>query len=208
MKQNAEPKIVRWPSDQETAAAFEAYALAIGKVAHAWNYLHEKLGQLFVVLAGGERAVSLAIWYSTQNDRAQRNMLRAAVNGWNPSHWEELPKATADLEWLLDRADEVAEHRNNAVHAPCSLYVGGRKDGGSEMGAAFFSGNPRAKKLRGKRLLEEFEWCERYAETLSRFTGQLETAIAFSGTYPWPKRPSKPSRKTNDTPRQGDAKQP
>ncbi len=32
-----EPKIVRWPTDEERTAAFEAYALAVGKVAHAWN---------------------------------------------------------------------------------------------------------------------------------------------------------------------------
>ena len=38
------------------------------------------------------------------------------------------------------------------------------------MGAAFFNGNPRAKKLMGKELLVEFAWCEAYAETLSRFT--------------------------------------
>jgi hypothetical protein len=120
----------------------------------------------------------------------------AAVNAM-PSRWEALPRAPADLKWLLDRVDEVAEHRNNAVHAPCTLYVGGGEDGGSEMGAAFFNGNSRARKLMGKRLLVEFDWCERYAENLSVFAQKLTTAITFSERYPWPNRPSKPTRKAN-----------
>ena len=44
-------KIIKWPTDDEMKVAFEAYALALGKVAFSWNYLHEKLGQLF---AGSE----------------------------------------------------------------------------------------------------------------------------------------------------------
>jgi hypothetical protein len=31
-------RIVKWPSDIEVKTAFEAYAAAVGKVAHAWNY--------------------------------------------------------------------------------------------------------------------------------------------------------------------------
>jgi hypothetical protein len=32
---------------EQTKKAFEEYALALGKVAHAWNYLHEKLGRFW-----------------------------------------------------------------------------------------------------------------------------------------------------------------
>ena len=193
--QESQPHIVKWPSDEETRAAFEAYTLALGKVAHAWNYLHEKLGQLFVVISGADRNIALAIWYSTNSDRTQREMLRAAVAATSVDRWKTLPKAQEHLTWLLDRADELAEQRNNAIHAPCSLYIGGGENGGAEMGAAFFYGHPRARKLMGKKLLVEFDWCERYAETLSRFTKKLETAIAFAGQYPWPDLPSKPARK-------------
>jgi hypothetical protein len=87
---------------------------------------------------------------SVKSDRAQRDMLRAAVNATNSERSKRLPKAPANLKWLLDRADALAEDRNNAVHAPCSLYLGGSV---SEMGAAFFNGNPRAKNLMGKELL-------------------------------------------------------
>jgi len=164
-------------------------------VAHAWNYLHEKLGQLFVVISGADRDIALAIWYSTDSDRTQRSILKAAIAA-SVDRRNELPKASEDLKWLLDRADEVAEQRNNAIHAPCSLYVGGGEDSSTEMGASFIYGHPRARKLMGKTVLIEFDWCERYAETLTRFTLKLETAIAFADQYPWPDRPSLPHRKT------------
>jgi hypothetical protein len=41
------PNIVTWPTDDEAQQAFEEYCVAVGKVCHAWNYFHEKLGQLF-----------------------------------------------------------------------------------------------------------------------------------------------------------------
>jgi hypothetical protein len=179
-----EPRIVKLPTDEETKSAFEVYTLALGKVAHAWNYLHEKLAQLFCVITESERAISLAIWYSTTNERAQRDMLKAAVAAVNLERWEKLPKAKEDLKWCLDKVDVLAGHRNNAVHAPCSLYIGGGNDGGSEMGAAFFQGHPRAKELQGKKVLIEFDWCERYAETLTRFAQKLESAIAHPRTVP------------------------
>jgi hypothetical protein len=190
----AKPPAISWPTDEQRKAAFEAYTLAVGKVAHAWNYLHEKLGQLFVVISSmGDRRVALAVWYSTDNDRAQRKMLRAAVQAADAKHWQ-MPKRKEDLVWLLNCVDELAEARNNAIHAPCSLYIGGGTDGSPEMGAAFFHGHPRARKLQGKRLFEEFDWCERYAEALSEYTQKVETSMAFADCYPWPERPSIPHR--------------
>jgi hypothetical protein len=191
----SQPRIVKWPTEEERNAAFEAYTLVVDKVSYAWNYLHEKLGRLFVVISGADRNIALAIWYSTDNDRAQRKMLRAAIAATKVERWKTLPKAEENLKWLLDRLDKVSDDRNNAIHAPCSLYIGGTEDGGSEMGASFFHGHPRAKNLQGKKLLIEFDWCERYAETLSQFTGQVETAVAFPDQYPWPDKPSLPTRR-------------
>jgi hypothetical protein len=65
------------------------------------------------------------------------------------------------------------------------------------MGASYFNGNPRAKRLMGKELLVEFAYCEGYAETLSRFTEMLGIAIAFPERYRWPERPKILSRGTS-----------
>ena len=186
-----EPNIVRWSNFEETKKAFDAYVAAVGKVAYAWNYLHEKLGKLFVAVSGAEREVALANWYSVWSDRGQRAMLRAKVNATVSERSKRPPDPDDDLIWLLNCADDLAEDRNNAVHAPCSLYINGSR---SEMGAAFFNGNPRARKLMGKELLVEFAWCEAYAETLSRFTELLAVAIAFPDRFPWPERPKILSR--------------
>jgi hypothetical protein len=51
-------------------------------------------------------------------------MLKAAVAATTAERWASFPKAADHIKWLLDRADEVAEYRNNAIHAPCSLYIG------------------------------------------------------------------------------------
>jgi hypothetical protein len=179
--------IITWPSDERTKAAFEAYTLALGKVAYAWNYLHERLGALFVAVSGTDRGVALAIWYSTPSDRTERGMLKAAIAA--RTEWP-FPIAQEELKWLMDRAEGLAFYRDNAVHAPASLYVGTDV----EMGASFFNGHPRAQNLMGKRLIEEFEWIEKYAEILSRFAMQTTTALSFSARYPWPDRPDLPSR--------------
>jgi hypothetical protein len=201
------PDVVTWPSDEESVRVFEAYTLAVGKVAHAWNYLHEKLALLFcAVVRAEDRAVPLAIWYSTTNERAQRLMLRDAFEASRaPSvvlpkvanridRWEAFPKAASDFKWLDKSLDALSGARNNAIHAPCSLYVGGGDAGGSVMGAAFLQGHPRAVEIRGKRILLEFDWCERYAETLTRFVTKVESAIVSNAGYPWPSRPTLPSR--------------
>jgi hypothetical protein len=57
------------------------------------------------------------------------------------------------------------------------------------MGAAFYDGHPRARRLEGTDLLVEFAWCAAYALTLSRFTEMLAVAIAFPKLRAWPQRP-------------------
>jgi len=60
-------------------AVMEPYVMALGKVAHAWNYLQEMLCELFCSVTGLENNTGQAIWHSTTNDRAQREMLRASA---------------------------------------------------------------------------------------------------------------------------------
>jgi hypothetical protein len=186
------PTIETLVTFEDTIQAEDAYVAAVGRVAYAWNRLHEQLGVLFVAVSGMERKVALTKWYSVRNDRAQREMLKAAVFATSSQRSEKLPDAPDDdLIWLLESADDLAEDRNNAVHAPCSLFI---SESGSEMVAAFFDGNPRAKNLMGKRLLVEFAWCEKCAETLISFTERLGVAIAFPERFPWPQRPKILSR--------------
>jgi hypothetical protein len=192
------PRIVSFPTEAEMKAAFEAYALAVGKVAYAWNFLHERLARLFIIASGAERHIALAIWYSTDSDRTQQGMLRAAIEA-GGDRWPERPKAKDDLLWLINEANALADQRNNAVHTPASLYAGAPTSGDpAEMGSAFMQGHPRARRLMGKRLIEEFEWCERWAETLSFYAEKCQSSLIFA-QYPWPDKPQRPTRGQKST---------
>ena len=112
-------------TDEAIRAKMEPYVMPLGKVAHAWNYLQEALGQLFCTVTGLADNTGPAIWHSTTNDRSQREMLRAAARVCShPRLTTQLLKAKIDIKWLLDKADGVAEQRNDAVHAPMSIAIG------------------------------------------------------------------------------------
>jgi hypothetical protein len=101
-------------------------------------------------------------------------MLRCAITETTSGRWKNSPRAPDDLKWLLDRADKLANDRNNAIHAPCSLYLWG--DGSSEVMAAVRSanaGNRRAKNLEGRDLLIEIRWCAAHVVCLGQFAGML-----------------------------------
>src|SRR4051812_45544511 len=101
---------------------FEPYALALGRVAHSWNRLQEGLGVIFCDVTGLSHKVGFAIWYSTTNDRAQREMLKKAVEATFDNEDERSGTLRKqDIMWLLNKVNGIAEQRNNAIHAPCSL---------------------------------------------------------------------------------------
>ena len=120
------PNIITMPSDDEMKVAFETYALALGKVAFAWNFLHERLGRLFQTVMEAHGEMAKAVWYSTDNDRAKQYMFKAAVAASRPDRWgSQTQKAGEDLTWLIDRVIELGEARNNAVHAPALIMIDG-----------------------------------------------------------------------------------
>jgi hypothetical protein len=179
----------------ETREAIEAYCVAVGLVVYEWNDLHEKLAGLFALVRGGDRQENLTEWYAIRSDTRQREKLRCAITETTSDRWTKSPRAPDDLKWLLDGVDKLASDRNNAIHAPCSLYL--RGDGSSEVMAAIRSssaGTRRAKDLEGEDLLTEFHWCAAYAVRLGQFAGMLAPAMASPDHYEWPERPKIPSR--------------
>jgi hypothetical protein len=197
----AEPIIVRGgrvvsaPPLAEAEQAFNLYVTAVGRVAYAWNYLHEQFAALFArIIRCDDPRVAIAVWYSSTNDRAQREMLRAAIEASEPDPgWSRLPDtAKDDLRWLLDRTNELGAKRDDAIHAPCELDAS--MPGSSEMAAMLLSGHRRARNLVGKQLIVEFDWLERYAFALANFTWHVR--IAMNPADPtWPERPRAPDRR-------------
>jgi hypothetical protein len=173
--------------DDHIKERFEEYALALGKVAHAWNYLQEKLGALFGTVIGQQDGMAFAIWYSSNSDRSQRGMLEAAANA--PTASFSHPKAKEDILWLVKKAINTLSAETMLCMRLARWHLAQTN---SKLFHHFSTGIPRAKNLIGKNILNEFAWYEAIADELSRFAEKLNRAILVS-EYPWPSRPSIPS---------------
>lgn len=192
MSETSKSRVIRLPTYEEEVEAFEAYALAVGKVVHEWNFLMERSAQLFHIATGLQASVAYRMWYSNDSDRTQLHILQGAIAGTGLEKWHSRsPQAKNDLKWLVDTIIALHDIRNNAVHAPCQLATDAD---GTVMAASYFTLHRRAKNLRGKPMLVELDWCERWAECLSIFTIQATKAIS-DPSQPWPERPGKPDRR-------------
>src|SRR5215211_6790047 len=93
------------------------YITALGELVIAWNSLQEQLAELFWTVTGiSNGRVPLAIWHAANSDRTQRQMLRAAAE--NAFATDKDKKTRDDILWLLDRANSLADQRNDAIHSP------------------------------------------------------------------------------------------
>jgi hypothetical protein len=184
--------MTKLPTDaqiREVEDVFRPYIFALGQVAHAWNHLQETLASLFCVVAGINQTIGLAIWHSLQSDRAQREMLRAAlaVRALDEDWSKKNPDAKASVSFILEEVNKLADRRNDAVHAPCSVGI---HEGEFEVIPLSFWGNPRARKLKGKAILTEFSWYEACADSLRSYTHAVEAALDGG---PWPDKPQMPT---------------
>ncbi len=191
-----------------TSVQFRPYVAALGQLALAWNGLHETLSLLFCAAMGGGFANQyLAVWHAIKNDRAQRDMLVAAVvsnfQGTNPVHYVE------DVKWLCRMADVLEEERNNALHSP--LWAAQTPAGYATVRPLTGLGHERAKKLASKDLLFEFRWCRDRAIALATYAELIDQEISIYGSRrlpTWPERPPWPVRQgANKTTQRRQARQ-
>jgi hypothetical protein len=172
--------------------AFAPYALEIGQLTREWNALHDNLGQIFSrIVSPLNYNISGAVWYSTPSDAAQRKMLKAAYLAWGAIDTKTHPHAKADIKWLIDEVQILADQRNDAIHAP--ILVGkSSRTGGMIVEVDIFYGNPRAKKLYGKELIKELTWYRMRADTLKKFSVLVWLHLRRTDGS-WPERPLLPT---------------
>jgi len=175
------------PTYEQRQEAFDAYAVAVGRVSVVWNHLHQTLGWFFAVFIGGAEPI-LAAWDSIENDRTKREMLRAAINAASQERWKQTPKAPDDLLWVLERAGTLSDVRNDAMHALVSLHYGPET---VEMTVALPARGKRGKKLvdraaKGRKLHDEFRKCERDTDVLSAFVLEATAALLTPELREWP----------------------
>ena len=175
-----------------TSKEFRPYAAALGQIALAWNELHQALAILFcTVMGGGYVNQFLAVWHAIKNDRAQREILKAAATSNLNSYLspEIVEKLTSDIAWINARANEVEDARDDALHSPLFAFRGP-----NAVFPAAGLGHKRAEKLMARRnLLHEFRWCRNSAMTLTEYVYGLDGAASGLGR-PWPDRPKMPNR--------------
>jgi hypothetical protein len=176
-----------FPSDDIIEDAFLPYIRTIGSVVNAWNHLQEQMNKLFIAVTGMSSEVATAIWHSARSDSLQRDFLAAAVRATPDDKWlSRSSSAKSDLILLINCANKLSEIRNDAVHAPVSLAIDNAK---LVIIPTYFSGNPRAVRLKGKDIVKEFEDLTDKAQILKQFASDAETAIIFE-SYPWPEKPA------------------
>ena len=180
---------IRLPSEKRKKRDVDRYAVEIGRLAIQWNDLHELLSRILGIILPSKHyldSVAAAIWHSTHNDSAQRKMLRAAV-----AADRTIDRSIAsEILWLLNQVDNfLADKRNDAFHTP--FIVAGSENAKSWLLIPhIFTSSPRARKLKGKNLLNEFKWYTDYANALTTRANHI--AWAMKTGKPLPDRPSLP----------------
>jgi hypothetical protein len=94
-------------------AAKERHLIVTGEVVWEWNALHRTFGYVFIALVGDSQPhVANALWLTPGSDKAQRDLLKTAVE------WADgLREVDRErLSWALDQTDRLGAHRNDIVH--------------------------------------------------------------------------------------------
>ncbi len=165
----------------------EAHALAIGKIAMAWNEYHELLGNLFASLfTKSHYTTTLAIWHCLDNDRTQRKLLHAAAETY--LHFNK--RGLEELLWLLNKTDTLlSQQRNIGIHAPLNALM--EIDGTQTLLPVPGPGNRNAKQLDGLNVLKEYAHYEQQIKKMKDFAFGIRFKLTLGkGTDdPWPDRP-------------------
>jgi hypothetical protein len=181
----------------------------VGRIAFAWNTLHDNLSHLFQFLTKPDHPTfAYGVWFASDSDYQQRKMLRAAVEA---SHT--LSQVQIDeILWVLNKIEESLRHsRNDAIHVPLMALTGLVDDVvRTWVETSWTSANPRVRKLRNKNLLAEFEEYAIFAERLADYAARMSMALRDPAKFPWPGRPDVPRahRTTNEKDRRMRAKLP
>lgn len=92
-------------------AARKKLATAIGELILAHNSVHTSFACIFMAAINNVE-VAENVWHTQRTDRAQRNLVMAAVRG----RFSPTSKLFKAICWALKKADALAELRNDVVH--------------------------------------------------------------------------------------------
>jgi hypothetical protein len=168
---------------------WDQHALAIGKIAMAWNSLQETLAEMFGNLFDRPMyQLALAAWHSLTSDVAQQEMLRAVAL----AKFGADSKAYSEINWLLEKLKQHVSHqRNFGIHTPFMILH--KLDKSAHVLPHTITGNRKAAALMtsGKDALNEFIEYEREIRKLFSFAHGVLFNISpvRIGPESWPERP-------------------
>jgi hypothetical protein len=189
------PKPIKPLTPRQFEAKLKPYAVEVGRLVYSWNHLQHVLGGLFWMVSGiANGMIPLAAWNAVPSDRTQRDMLRAATEARFVKDDPDEKRVREDILWVVARVNELASHRNNAVHAPFSFLIG--VDGVARLEPMSMTRNKRALNLVGKDVVREFRLYREYFDSLAAFASTVDYCWRFrhSGvvSIDWPTRPVLP----------------
>jgi hypothetical protein len=164
---------------------YDAHASAIGKIVIAWNQFQETLGETFGRFMGTSGyKQALAAWQSLQNDRAQREMLRAVA----AVTLDEKSRCYQEINWALKWADRhLSGWRNLGIHTPVALFTD--LDGITKMVPITLFGNRNAAVLHQKDLLQLFSLYEENIRKMNTYVVAINYHFSNPSDDAWPDRP-------------------
>jgi hypothetical protein len=158
-----------------TAKKFRPYALAIGEATLSWNDLHVELGMLFVTVSGGGYVNEFfERWNSIRSDAQKCKLLLETAEASLNLTSERDQKAFAEVTWLLDSVNVLADDRNTVTHAPLTSTPTA-----SIVFANAWPGDRFAQKLEGYDVLAEYRRLRDTAILLRDYAGRLAGASLF-----------------------------
>jgi hypothetical protein len=186
------PRLTPAQRKRRNERTFRPIAIELGWLAYEWNRLQEALAELFSDFVSKDNLpMGFAVWYSVPSDRTQRDMLRAALEiAYQKSSPK--PQPYSEIVWILGELNSLAGKRNTALHVPLIFVTDVMLDE-VEILPKYFFGNPHARQLSGKELIEEFKWYRGHLSRLAHFAEALHYAVTFPD-YALPERPQLPPR--------------
>jgi hypothetical protein len=167
--------------------ARDAHALAIGKIAMAWNEYQATLGEMYAdMFTRANWNFALASWYAIPSDKTQRDMLRSVVAyKFQPSSPE-----FSELNWLISKTDEIVSgQRNIGLHT--RLFSVPDLSGGHVIVPV--AHNDRvAKAFENTDILKEYAHYEVQIRQMLTFAIGMQAVLSprRKGEKKWPARPT------------------
>ena len=121
--------------------------------------------------------------------RCDREMLKSALKAWLIDNRLKVTIAN-EIEWVLNKCEDLSDKRNDALHCPLNILMNTSTLEFS-IEPDYLTSHPRASKLRGKDVFDEFSRYRAQTECLQQYAQAMWLHL-FSET-PLPQRPKLPN---------------